>query len=295
MPLIEDKSFSSIIKQDELECLHINHPEFFAEICLQGAQLTQFKHRSHGDFLWLSPTAQYKQGQSLRGGVPICWPWFGVLDKNPNSVIECVKGPQGSHGFSRTLCWDLSNIAESQDAVMVELTLKHSQESLAIWPFKFELTCRFTFAEKLTIELTTQNLDEHPFTLSQALHTYFPVDDISAVSIQGANNHKYVDALDGWQEKQQQAAIQFDQEVDRIYLGNIEYQFNSGEESFQLSSNSHSSVVWNPWINKSKTLSQFPDDAYQSMLCIENANVLDDVVTVKPYQSHTLSMALIKR
>ncbi|GAA6135780.1 D-hexose-6-phosphate mutarotase [Oceaniserpentilla sp. 4NH20-0058] len=295
MPLIENKSFSSIIKHDELDCLHINHPDFFAEICLQGAQLTQFKHRLQGDFLWLSPTVQYKQGQSLRGGVPICWPWFGILDKNPSSVTDCVNGPQGSHGFARNQCWELSNITETQDSVMIELTLKHSQQSLAVWPFKFELTCRFTFSEKLTIELITQNLDEKVFTISQALHTYFPVDDISTVSIHGADSHKYVDALDDWQIKHQQQAIQFNQEVDRIYLGNIEYKFKSEHECFELNSNSHSSVVWNPWINKSKTLSQFPDDAYQSMLCIENANVLDDVITVKPNQTHTLSMTLIKR
>jgi len=294
MMQVKNTQYCTLATQDQLECLHIEHPNFFAEICLQGGQLTQFKHKELGDFVWLSPTAEYKTGQSLRGGIPICWPWFGVLEKNPQAVIQNVNGPQGSHGFARTAIWQLSSIAEEQDGVIVELTLSHDEKSLAIWPFKFSLTCRFHLGDQLKVELIHHNLDSKTVHYSQALHTYFPIKHITQTQIEGAEDCTYVDALDNWQRKTQQGHILFTQETDRVYLGDIAYSLNAGTHTFNLLSNSQSSVVWNPWIDKSKTLSQFPNDAYQSMVCIENGNILDDIVSLEPNQSHTLRMTLSK-
>lgn len=293
MPIINSQ-YCRIVQQDELECLHIKHPHFFAEICLQGAQLTRFTHESKGDFLWLSPTAEYQLGQSLRGGVPICWPWFGVLDKNPNSVISSVNGKQGSHGFARTSMWQLTSVHEDTKQVVVELSLTSSAHTQSIWPHLFELTCRFIFADELTIELNNKNTGKNAFTISQALHTYLPTTDIQKTSINGAENLVYVDALDNWQEKSQHGPILFNSEVDRIYKGKLNANLVDNTTQFHLKSNSLSSVIWNPWIDKSKTLSQFPDKAYLNMLCIENGNILEDVVHLEPNESHTLSMTLTK-
>lgn len=297
MNLVESSTYCTLEKIDELECLHVKHPLFFAEICLQGGQLTQFKHTQLGDFIWLSPDAQYQQGQSLRGGIPICWPWFGVLNKNPDSVVNCVNGEQGSHGFARTQEFTLDSIEESADHVIVELSLNcdtRNDKSNGAWAFNSRLTCRFYLGNELKMDLITHNLDNQPLTFSQALHTYFPVSDLQNTTISGADGFYYVDALDNWQKKQQQGAIQVDQEVDRVYLGKINYALNDGTNNFAISSNSASSVVWNPWIDKSKTLSQFDDLAYQSMVCIENGNILNDVVTLSAGESHTLSMEIKK-
>lgn len=291
---LSQSAFCQSIMIDELECLHIKHPKFFAEICLQGAQLTKFQHFELGQFVWLSPTAEYKKGQGLRGGIPICWPWFGVLEKNPKEIVDQVLTSELAHGFARTQSWELHSIQESAHDVTVECLLKQTPKSLAIWPFPFELRCRFHFSDKLRIELITINTGLKTFTFSQALHTYLNVKDIGNVRIYGANNHQYVDALDHWQTKRQQGTIVINQEVDRIYQGKINYQLYNGEHHLTLSSNSASSVVWNPWVKKSKTLSQFPHTAYKSMLCIENGNILDDVVNLEKDQRHCLSMTLEK-
>ncbi len=295
MTPLTHSAFCKRVTIDELECLHIEHPHFFAEICLQGAQLTQFNHTSLGEFVWLSPTAQYKKGQSLRGGVPICWPWFGVLNKNPDSIAQAVISEKNAHGFARTQTWALHDIKESAHGVRIELILKASPNTLAIWPFPFELRCVFHFGDELNIELTTYNTGERTFTFSQALHTYLGLNNhIEDVRIAGAHKHNYVDALDHWQTKQQENHIQIKQEVDRIYLGSIEYQLFDGKHTLNLKSNSASSVVWNPWIKKSQTLSQFPHNAYKEMLCIENGNILDDVVTLRQNEHHKLTMTLTK-
>ena len=295
MSVIAQSAFCSTVVIDELECVQIRHPRFFAEVCLQGSQLTRFDHHSLGEFVWLSASAEYKLGQGLRGGVPICWPWFGVLEKNPAGISQSVLSKKNAHGFARTQIWQLDDIKESAHGVTLELALKQNNETLAIWPFAFELRCRFHFSDALKIELITHNTGNDTFSFSQALHTYLGVDAISQTRIMGAHKHHYVDALDQWKSKTQHGPVIISEEVDRIYLGEIEYSLNDGKHDIALTSNSASSVVWNPWINKSKTLSQFPHDAYKTMLCIENGNILNDIVKLKKNQRHVLNMTLSKQ
>lgn len=294
MTPLKHSAFCTLKKIDELDCIEVQHPKFIAQICLQGAQLTQFTHSEKGAFVWLSPDAQYKQGQSLRGGVPICWPWFGVLEKNPDAVSQAVLTEKNAHGFARTQIWQLHEIKESVHGVSIEMELTSNPVTKAIWPYDFKLRCSFHFSDTLSIELTTHNIGTPSFTFSQALHTYLGVNKIEDVRISGAHQHSYVDALDDWQSKQQDGQIKIQQEVDRIYLGEINYGLFDGTNNISLISNSASSVVWNPWINKSKTLSQFPHTAYKNMLCIENGNILEDVMTLKKNEHHCLTMTLTK-
>lgn len=294
MTPLNHSAFCKIVTMGELECLHIQHPKFFAEICLQGSQLTRFNHRTLGEFVWLSPDAQYQQGQGLRGGVPICWPWFGVLEKNPEHIAQSVLSKKNAHGFARTQNWTLQSIEETVHGVCVEMLLTHDAHSLAIWPYPFALHCKFHLGDDLRIELTTHNTGHETFAFSQALHTYLGVNNINTTRITGAHRHEYVDALDQWQRKSQQGSIVINQEVDRIYNGAIQYQVLDAQKNLTINSNSASSVVWNPWIKKSKTLSQFPYDAYQNMLCIESGNILDDAVSLQANEHHSLTMTLSK-
>ncbi|NVK38313.1 MAG: D-hexose-6-phosphate mutarotase [Gammaproteobacteria bacterium] len=292
---LEQSAFCKIVTKDELECLQIEHPKFFAEITLQGAQLTQFKHNNLGDFVWLSPDAIYQQGSSLRGGIPICWPWFGVLEKNPAIITQVLPSGLGAHGFARNQNWRITDLNERVDGVTIALQLKDNEYTRSIWPFAFELTCRFHLGDDIRMELVNYNSGDKPFAVSQALHTYFPVKNIERLKIHGANQHRYIDALDQWQSKQQHGPIEIKKEVDRIYLGVIRYEWEDEHHQFTLTSNSESSVVWNPWIDKSLTLSQFPADGYQSMMCIENGNILDNVISLMPNEHHTLNMVLTKQ
>lgn len=292
MSLLTSSAFCKNVKHDELDTIEINHPNFSAHVCMQGAQLLSFKPTDKPDFLWVSDKIEYKKDRSLRGGIPICWPWFGVVDKNIDSVKANIQS-QAAHGFVRTMIWQLHSLKESVNGVEISLCLESNTETLKLWPFKFKLLAHFSFSHELTVTLETVNTDSKKMHLTQALHTYFPTTDIQATHIRGLNNVPYTDALDQWQEKQQAGKVIFDQEVDRIYQSGGPFSLNSPQQCLTLhTQNCHSTVVWNPWIKKSTTLSQFNDKDYLTMFCVESANALHDVVSIKPTQSHCFSMTL---
>jgi glucose-6-phosphate 1-epimerase len=295
--MLNSSVFCKIVHQGQLPCLHITHPKFFAEICLQGAQLTRFSPTQGPDLIWLSQSADYIKGQGLRGGIPICWPWFGSLAKNPTCIKNQVEAETFNyetlaHGFVRKLDWQLTAYAESVHGVELSLTIKHSEESLKIWPFEFSLTCHFILSDDIEIQLETTNLSKQDMHFSQALHSYFPTDNIHKTRILGTEQQRYVDTLDNWCVKTQQQPVSVKEEVDRIYFGKANYTILMPRDVITVSSNSSSTVIWNPWINKSKRLSQFGPNDYESMLCIESANVLDDSVSLASDASHTLSLTI---
>jgi glucose-6-phosphate 1-epimerase len=291
-----DKSeFCQLVKQGELNCLHINHEKFFAEICLQGAQLTKFTPTNKPDLIWLSSTAEYNIAQGLRGGIPICWPWFGSMAKNPANIQQQVSNnifdyETSAHGFVRTLEWSLTEYTESKLGVELTLTIQQSAETLKIWPFEFNLTCRFILTDTLEIRLETTNLSAQVMHFSQALHSYFPTSNIHNTKIIGAKQQNYIDALDDWKIKKQDLSLLIAEEVDRIYFGKSNYKILTAKQTIGIKSNSNSSVIWNPWIDKSKRLSQFSHDDYKTMLCIESANVLEDSVSLATKGTHTLTL-----
>ena len=141
----------------------------------------------------------------------------------------------------------------------------------------------------MTLELTTTNKDNKSFEITQALHTYFNVSDISHVTICGLDKKPYLDAL-AMQKKVQSGDVVFNQEVDRVYQevdGVIT--LKDGTKTLHVKNQgSKSVVVWNPWIEKTKRMSGMEDDAYKSMACIESANAFDDARVIKPNESHTL-------
>lgn len=298
--------FCKRMQRDQLDALRIEHPLFNATLLLQGAQLLEFSPRNNqfNNLLWLSDSAEYKRGQSVRGGIPICWPWFGNLAKNPAALQQQVPKPTevGAHGFARNLAWDISLIHEDCHYVQIELTLQASKESKSIWPFDFNLTARFTFSQTLEVELITTNLDEQNVHISQAMHTYLPTQDIKKTYIHNAHNSRYIDALDNWQEKLQKGRIAFNQETDRLYLfsdtNNTQgHELRVESPSQQLLINneqSHSAVIWNPWIEKSQRLSQFNNKDFHKMFCIETANVVSDAKQLNSKKSCTLKLILSK-
>lgn len=285
----------------ELDAIKIEHPLFNATLLLQGAQLIEFSPKSNRDCntLWLSPSAQYKKGQPVRGGIPICWPWFGNVDKNPNAIQDQLKSTtaNSAHGFARSLPWEVKRINEDCHYIEVTLFLSSNSETKAIWPFDFVLEAKFTFSEKMELLLTTSNTGSDSFNISQALHSYFPTKDITHSYIHDTHNLKYIDALDHWKQKQQMGKVHFNTETDRLYLfdkENHSLRLETPDQSLLINSkNSQSAVIWNPWIEKSKRLSQFSPLDFQSMLCIETANVLSDSRKIMAGGQSTISVELI--
>lgn len=302
-------------KIGNLDTFTIDGDGFRAVVLKQGAQLIHFLTDSDADsdkeenWLWVSELAEYNQGESVRGGVPICWPVFGQFNANPQPVKDSfatIKDmPQ--HGYARTQPFELESFSvnntdkkDAQTATLVLALDSHQiDDTLASIP-NLALKAIFTFSSNgFEIELITQNNSDSTVTFSQALHTYLPTSDITKTHIQGFDKVTYSDALTvdndtgGWQTKTQHGDITFDGEVDRVYHDTPDITLNTPSRCYSLvATNSHSTVVWNPWIEKSKQISQFADDDYQRMLCIETANAHLDAVTLAAGEVYSISLAL---
>lgn len=281
---------------DQLTCIDINHPKFYARISLQGAQLIHFKGANQSPLLWTSSLAEYKSGKSVRGGIPICWPWFGNLQDNPDTIKQQLAPAYSeqslAHGFAREQLWRVEEIHEDCKNVRITLLLTDTATTRSVWPHAFQLRCTFTLGDTIEIQLTSINTGTRAFSYTEALHTYLPASPIQNSYIQANKNPIYIDTLDNWSERKQLGHIRIDQEVDRIYLNQQGYRLMNSDTQIIVKSNSADSVIWNPWIAKSKRLSQFADDDYKHMVCIENANVLNNAVSLQPQESHTLSLKL---
>ncbi|MDD5400477.1 MAG: D-hexose-6-phosphate mutarotase [Sulfurimonas sp.] len=255
-----------------------------AKVALQGAHLFHYARMGEEPLLWLSEVSDFEYGKAIRGGVPVCWPWFGF---NEDKSL-----PQ--HGFARISMWEFV-FGDEVDERTTTLTFRFSnnEETLKMWYYKFLLELKITISDRLTMELKTTNLDDKSFEISQALHTYFAISDISQVSIKGLDKKPYLDALT-WKNEVQNGDIAFNQEVDRVYQ-EVDSEIVLGDKNREIhikNDGSLSVVVWNPWIEKCKRMSAMRDDAYQNMLCIESANAFDDARVIKPNESHVLKATI---
>lgn len=265
-----------------LEYINVASELCSAKIFLQGAQLTEFTPCGKKPLIWVSSEEDYQEGKSIRGGIPICWPWFGV---NPNPEWPI-------HGVARTSLWRADEVAEQDDEIRVSLTLPMAQVDETYWPHKSKLKVEFILTNQLEVRLTTTNLSNQTITFTQALHTYFPTPAIEETQVDGLQGSKYIEFSEG--PFDQDGLVGFARETDMVYTQAAAIQriitpdgiIEVGRE------NSSSCVLWNPWIDKSKRLSNFADDEYHTMLCLEAANVMDDSAIVAPGESHTLATTI---
>lgn len=269
--------------ENGFEYIEVKNDSACAKVALQGGHLFHFARNNEEPLLWLSKTSDFKIGTAIRGGVPICWPSFGM--NNPDL-------PQ--HGFARLGMWKLKNSKESDaNTTQITLVFNDTKETLGMWNYKFELELKITISDTLTMELTTTNLDEKPFKLTQALHTYFQISDISNIAIKGLSGKPYLDALTN-EICRQNGAITFEQEVDCVYQEMDSAILLADKERTITIQNEGSSsvVVWNPWIEKCKRMSGMEDDAYREFVCIESANAYDDFKILLPHPKSTPSLTL---
>ncbi len=283
------------IELDELVCWRIRTAHANLLIAQQGAQVLSYQPHDHQPVIWLSEQAAFKKGQSVRGGVPVCWPWFGDLSRNPEAIqLQHAGAAAPAHGPVRGLDWQLQGIDNDEQRVTLRFTLPAN--SLPALPAGIELSLDVQLDERLSLSLTTLNGSDRPLAMSQALHTYFAVGDIHQTRLEGFDQTRYIETLENWEQRTQNGDITFAGETDRIYL-DVPAQLSIFDPLWNrrihlASSGSRSAVVWNPWIDKAQRLSQFADDAWPGMLCIETANVLDDHLTLAPGAAHTMAVTL---
>lgn len=236
------------------------------------------------DLMFLSKLAYYSPGKAIKGGAPICWPWFGP---DPEG-----KGRPG-HGFVRNRLWSvISTEALPNGDTKVVLGLDDTPETQSIWPQAFELRQEITVGSELTLELVTRNRGNQAFTITQAFHTYFKVGDIGQARVLGLEGCAYLDKVDGGKEKTQQGAVAIEGEVDRVYMGVasdlVIDDAALGRRILIQSSGSQSAVVWNPWAKISAEMGDLEDDDYLRFLCVETTNAATDTVQVPPGEERRL-------
>ena len=270
--------------ENGFEYIELSNGSAEARIALQGAHLFHYRRRGELPLLWVSEASRFETGTAIRGGIPVCWPWFGMA----------FDPALPQHGFARTMMWELLEATEIDGATAkVFLALSPSEASLRLWPHRFELRLEITVGSTLSLALTTTNTDEHPFQLTQALHTYFALSSISDIRVEGLEGCPWFDALTHTRHVQE-GAIRFQGETDRVYqkvAGPI--RLIDRERTITLTNEgSSSTVVWNPWIDKCARMSGMNPDSYETMLCIESANAMEDERTLQPGESHTLKAVI---
>jgi len=285
------------IEMDQLPCWRVRNGAAELIVAEQGAQVLSYRQGEATPIIWLSEQAAFERGQAVRGGVPVCWPWFGDLARNPEPVQDAYQDnqPAPAHGLVRTLDWRLAKSDSDADSATLVFTCDAVSE-LPGWPHAVQLSLEIRLDQRLHLTLTSHNQGTGAIALSQALHSYFAISDITQVTVEGLDGRPYIETLDDWQQRQQQGDLRFTGETDRIYLDlpPTMHLHDSGlNRRITLeTSGSRSAVLWNPWIDKAQRLSQFADDAWQRMLCIETANVLSDMVRLAPGDSHSLSVSI---
>ncbi|MCD6259487.1 MAG: D-hexose-6-phosphate mutarotase [Helicobacteraceae bacterium] len=271
--MLERKSLHNGFEYLEIQNSHIQ-----AKIALQGAHLFEYKVDGR-DLLWLSETSPFEKGVAIRGGVPICWPAFGM--QNPSL---------SQHGFARTQLWELLSFTElTEDCSELILQLQHNEETLALWAYKFDLRLVLTLGKELKIQLITTNCDTKSFELSEALHSYFPISDIGDVKIHGLGTKPYWDALSDTVDFEKEVIV-FDGEFDRVYQEvDSPLLLETNKIKIQITNQGSSSVVvWNPWVEKADRMSGMERESYREFVCIESANAREDTRTLSAGETHTL-------
>ena len=256
----------------------------FGEMYLHGAHITSWVPKDCGEALYLSPNSLFQGGRAIRGGVPVCFPWFGDKVDDPAAP---------AHGFVRTKEWQLESIEQLGNDVAVVMSTQSDADTRKWWPHDFSLICRATFGTQLKIELIVTNTGSAPFSFEEALHAYFGVSDANSAFVRGLDATRYLDKTDNFMEKTQSGDVHFSAETDRVYLA-TEKELTlfdpAGKRRIGVQKeNSRTTVVWNPWSEKSGALKDLGADQWTHFVCIETTNIGPFAVPLAPQQSHIMT------
>jgi len=263
--------------------IEISNQYAHARIALQGAHIFAYKATDKPALLWLSPKSMMQEGKAIRGGIPICFPWFGKHKVD-------ITLPQ--HGFARTSLWKVVEEEEKADGTThIRLQLTQTADTRKLWAYDFELNLDVVVGETLALTLHITNTDTKPFDVSMALHTYLNISDIENVEVVGLDGTVYYDALTQ-NIQRQEGNLDIHAEIDRVYQhkqASIAL-LDSDSEISITSKGSESLVVWNPWKEKSIAMADMADDGYRTMLCLETANARDDSRVIEAGQTHSMGV-----
>ncbi len=253
------------------------------EIYLHGAHVTSWHPAQAEEIFFLSSSTKWEDGKAIRGGIPICFPWFRGKSDDP-------KAP--AHGVVRTKSWQLDAITQAGDAVTVSMTTASDEGTKKWWPYDFQLRYKVTFGPEFVMELTTTNTGKAPVRIEEALHCYFSVGSAASAKVHELDGVHYLDNMRGNVERVQQADVQLTEQTDNAYLDTqspveLEDQ-EKGRRIHIVKENSQSTVVWNPWREGATKLNDLGKDEWMQMLCVEPCNILSRGVNLAAGEQHTI-------
>lgn len=265
----------------------IDTPACIGEIYLHGAHVTSWKPAGGEQTIFVSKESCWEDGRAIRGGIPICFPWFRNKIDNP-------KAPQ--HGFARIISWTLDSILAKDDGITVAMRISSDADSRIWWPGDFRLTYRATFGTVLALELEMENTGESSLRFEEALHTYHRVGNAADVRIEGLDGVAYLDNTDSNRKCLQQGPIEFTSQLDRAYL-NTDHSVQlvdpeMGRSLNLVKTNSLTTVIWNPWKEAAHSMIDMGDDEWTQMACIEASNIRDFAIDLAPGKKHSMRAAI---
>lgn len=277
-------SVTIVDKANNYPIIYINNDYAQAEIAINGAHVMHYQPKGQAPVLWLSEAAVFEKGHAIRGGIPLCWPWFGDHSNNPELP---------AHGFARNDSFELISItSNAQGETLIKLHLSNNTFNQAYWQEAFTLAVDITVGETLSVAMTMQNNSHSELPFSSALHSYFTISDVDNIVVKGLDQTAYFDKVKSFETGTQQGDILIDREIDRVYMPSnspVSIIDKGLKRTLMITkSGSQSTVVWNPWIDKATAMSDFHNSGYRTMVCIETANALDDTIVLGRGESHTI-------
>lgn len=271
--------------ENDLVFITVSNKYADADICLYGAHITSFRPHNSMDLLWMSPDSSFELGKPIRGGIPVCFPWFGPHKTDPEK-------PQ--HGFGRLMYWEVvSTSTNASGESVVRLQLCSSDETKAYWPHDFCAEMTFVVGKTLTATLKVTNTSGQPFDYTCALHTYYSLSAIESISIEGLKGTTYFDQLTGEFGIQEGESLEITDALTRHYL-NTESQVVIADSAFRRrikvdKTGSKVTTVWNPGAETCAKIGDLPDDGFETFVCVEATNAFDYPVKLAAGESYETS------
>ena len=272
-----------------LDRLRLEASEGEAHVFLQGGHVSHFQPKGERPVLWLSSASRFERGHAIRGGVPVCFPWFGPKAGVPEAPM---------HGFARILPWHLVEVTREPSG-RLEARLELPAESAARAGFRLDLGASLTLSvgRSLRLTLAVHNAGSAPARFEEALHSYFAVSDVTQVRVHGLEGASYLDKTEAMARKPGASGpVAISAETDRVYLdttATVTIEDPGWDRRVVIAkTSSATTVLWNPWVAKARAMPDFGDDEWPGMLCVETANVGEQAVTLAPGATHAMTATL---
>lgn len=253
-----------------------------AVMALQGAHLMAFQPSGQQEMFWISPKAILEAGKPIRGGIPLCLPWFGLgLDG------------KSMHGFARTMEWTLiaAEITE-EDTTRLSLELKGDKSTCNLWPHDFDFHLEVEVGNALRLELTVKNTGREPAPLAFVFHTYFAVPHVAEARVSGLEGTTYIDKMDDLTRKVQTGDVAIESVTDRVYLNVPPQQtITTSNGNILIDSATQCAVVWNAWSND-RNVPDLGEGNHVGYLCVERGEVAERTITLMPGTAYRAGLTL---